>query len=136
MKYDQNFLSDILQQWKATRTLCSHGHRTYMVNGTVINETRPSESYNLPFVLAYAVLDQVLAELISQGTFQCAGKNPPLGIKMEASQNAIPWQDYNHIKNGKEARNFLAHEARLLNKDKCLEYVDAIETELRAWGVL
>ena len=108
-----------------------------MLNGAIINETPPSESYNLPFVLAYAVLDQVLAELINQGTFQCAGKEPlPLGTKMEASKNAVPWQDYDKIKNGKKDRNDLAHEAKLLNKDKCFEYIDAIETELKAWGVL
>jgi hypothetical protein len=101
----------------------------------VINETPPSESYNLPFVLAYAVLDQVLAELINEGTFQCAGR-AQLGGRMEASKNVLPWQNYKHITNGRNDRNDLAHEAKLLDKNKCFEYIDAIETELKAWGVL
>jgi len=46
------------------------------------------------------------------------------------------WQDYKNITNGRNGRNDLAHEAKLLSKDKCLEYIDAIETELKVWGVL
>ena len=80
MIHDQKVLSDISQQWKAIRKLCSHSHRQWFAHGALIQETPPSESYNLPFVLAYAVLDQVFAELINQGTFQCAGK-APLGGK-------------------------------------------------------
>jgi hypothetical protein len=55
---------------------------------------------------------------------------------MEASRSVLSWKDYDKIKNGKKDRNDLAHEAKLLSKDKCFEYIDAIETELRAWGVL
>ena len=133
---DQKVLSEILEQWKAIRKLCSGSVRQYMLHGAIIDERRESEFYNLPFVLAYAVLDQVLAELINQGTFQCAGKTPQLGKKMKASQKVVPWQDYKNITNGKKERNLLAHKAKLLNKDKCFEYIDAIETELKAWGVL
>ncbi len=136
---DQKVLSDISQQWKAIKKLCLPSHRQYIVNGTLQNETPPLESYNLPFVLAYAILDQVLAELINQDTIQYTGKKPPpLGAKMEASKKApeIKWQDYEKIEKGKEDRNDLAHEAKLLDKNKCFEYIDAIETELKAWGVL
>jgi hypothetical protein len=135
MIHDKKILSAISQQWKAVRKLCHSSHRQYIVGGAVINETPPSESYNLPFVLAYAVLDQVLAELINEGTFQCAGR-AQLGGRMEASKNVLPWQNYKHITNGRNDRNDLAHEAKLLDKNKCFEYIDAIETELKAWGVL
>ena len=83
-----------------------------MLHGVIIDERRESEFYNLPFVLAYAALDQVLAELINQGTFQCAGKTPQLGKKMKASQKVVPWQEYKNIINGKKERNLLAQSRR------------------------
>ena len=118
MIYDQKFLSDSSHQWKAIRKFRSGSHRQRWVSGTLALETPPSEFYNLSFLLAYALLDQVLAELINQGTFQCAGR-ALLGEKMEASKNVLPWQDYDKITNGRNDRNDLAHEAKLLNKDKC-----------------
>ncbi len=55
---------------------------------------------------------------------------------MAASQNALPWQDYELINNGRDARNALAHQAKLLSKADCLRFIDAIESELKAWGVV
>ncbi len=43
---DKEVLSNISQQWKAIRKLCSDSHRQYVVNGVLINETPPSESLN------------------------------------------------------------------------------------------
>ncbi len=102
--------------------------------GFVIDEQRPEDSYNLPFVLAYAVLDQVLNELRTQGAFTC--KTRKLGDKMTASQNVLPWQDYDLVNNGRVARNDLAHEAQLLSKVDCLRFIDAIESELKTWGIV
>ena len=103
-------------------------------SGIMINETRPEDSYNLPLILAYAVLDQVLSELRDQGEFTC--KAWQLGKKMPASQNALPWQDYDLVKSGKNARNDLAHEAKLLGKTDCLRFIHAIGFELKAWGIV
>ncbi|MDO8336096.1 MAG: hypothetical protein Q7T74_04955 [Candidatus Saccharibacteria bacterium] len=59
-----------------------------------------------------------------------------LGNKMVASRAFLPWQDYNTIDAGKNARNSLAHEAQLLSKTQCLMFIDGIDRELQAWGVL
>jgi len=137
MIYDQHVRSDILQEWTAVRKLCAGSHRQCMIpGGAFINETPPESFYNLPFLLAYAILDQVLTELIDQESIQCKQKKPLLGDKMAASLNVLPWQNYTLIEDGKTARNELAHEARLLTKNDCFAYIDAIETELKAWDVL
>jgi len=104
--------------------------------GGFINETPPESFCNLPFLLAYAILDQALAELIDQGTIQCHKKRPLLGEKMAASVNALPWKNYALVDSRKTARNDLAHEAKLLDKIDCFRFIDAIETELKAWNVL
>lgn len=86
-------------------------------------------------MLAYAVLDQVLDQFKIQGLFTTSGRSL-LGTKMEASKGRIPWQDYALVEKGKDARNALAHEAVLVPKSECLAFIDAIERELTAWGVI
>ena len=136
MILDQQIRADISEQWDAVKRLCRDSHRQYQTVGAMINETPPESFYNLPFLLAYAVLDQVLAELVEQGNIACPGKRPLLGQKMAASQNVLPWQDYALVDQGKTARNDLAHKATLLPKRECFRFIDAIETELTAWQVL
>ena len=132
---DQQTKSEIAQDWRVVRKLCESSHRQWMIPGAgMINETRPEDSYNLPLILAYAVLDRVLRELRDQGAFTC--KTWKLGEKMAASQNALPWQDYCLVDNGRDARNNLAHQAKLLSKADCLRFIDAIESELKAWGIV
>ena len=118
------------------RKLCDGSHRQAMVGLMYINETPPESFYNLPLILAYGVLDQVLTELIDQGTIQCVGKKRFLGDKMMISRNSLPWQNYSIVDAGKTARNELAHDAKLLGKNDCFAFIDAIEVELKAWGVL
>jgi hypothetical protein len=69
---DQLTRNDILQQWTTIQYLCRDSHRSYILGGaggaTFINETPPEELSNLPFVLGYAVLEQVLDVLIAQRT--------------------------------------------------------------------
>jgi len=95
----------------------------------------PDHYYNLPLLLAFAVLDQVFEELKEQKVFAVSGR-PMLGAKMKASKAHVPSQDYDLVEKGKDARNKLAHEAKLLTKADCLSYVAAIERELTAWRVI
>jgi hypothetical protein len=107
-----------------------------MVGGVFINETPPEEMYNLPFVLAYAIFDQVFDELIDQGAFPKPPGKTTLAAKMNASSAHLPWVDYSSVDAGRIARNEVAHEAKLRSRSDCLRFVDSIEQELRAWGVL
>ena len=100
----------------------------------------PPEIYNLPLVLAYAVLDQVLDELVDQGVIQLpVKKKNKLFDKMKASTapgSALAWQNYQLVDAGRDDRNKVAHEAVLYDRATSVKYVAAIEAELRAWGVL
>ena len=97
-------------------------------------QTNLEDFYNLPFVLAYAVLDECLSELVTQRVFACSDRN--IGPKMKASQGAITWKDYHLVDTGRDRRNDVAHRAELQSKADCLRYIQAIEDELKAWGVM
>ena len=134
---DQGVKSAIARDWRVVRRFCEGSHRQWLSpGGGFINETPPEDFYNLPFLLAYAILDQVLDELLDQGAFQCHMKRPLLGDKMFASRELIPWRDYDLVNTGRRARNELAHEAKLLPRDQCFAFIDAIEAELKGWGIL
>ena len=100
-----------------------------------INETPPSEFYNLPLILAFGVLDEVLGELANQGVFSCR-QGALLGEKMTRSQSILPWVDYAAVERAKNLRNAVAHDGALLSKADCLGLIALVETELRAWQVL
>jgi hypothetical protein len=135
---DPLMLSEIGKQWAAVRTLCRGSHRQIVMPGAgTYCETPPDELFNLPLVLAYGVMDQVLDELILQGTFpNPSGRKPPLGAKMDASRAHPSWLDYAQIELGKKARNDVAHEGTLFPKADCLRFIDAIERQLKAWGII
>lgn len=132
---DEIARTNIIADWNGVRKIQSSGDHTAMYPfGMVITSTVPDAFWNLPFLLAYAVLDETLNELKDQGEFIC--RTRMLGEKMEASKAHLPWQNYDDVWKGKEARNDLAHEAIILAKDECFKYIDAVEEELRVWGIL
>lgn len=105
-----------------------------MVGTVMYTETPPVEIYNLPLVLAYCILEDVLDALITQGIVKCT--SPKIGPRMIASQNHIQWKDYKTVDEGRDKRNQLAHEGKLLPKADCLKFVNAIGDELKAWKIL
>jgi hypothetical protein len=123
----------IRDDWLVVRKFCQSSHRQAMAGGVLINETPPDDYYNLALLLAYGVLGQTLGVLRDEGAFPFKGWM--LGPLMLASKTALPWQDYAAVEAGKNKRNDLAHEGKVATKADCLAAVDAIERELRAWGV-
>lgn len=127
------------RQWSVVRKLSTDAQQMLHIPGAgLITERRLDEAFNLPLVLAYAVLDQVLSELENQGVFSTPGKHkyPPLGKKMMASQAALPWKDFQLVSDGKDTRNKIAHEAVLCDRFECLKYIAALEAELVAWRIV
>ena len=134
MIHDTATRQDVARQWSVICKLCQESRRQYQIAGGIINETRPEDSYNLPFVLAYALLDQVLSEMCDQGLFLCSSWQ--LGAKMAASKAALAWLSYGDVEAGKTARNELAHEGKLVSKNDCLRYVRAVGLELHHWKII
>ena len=128
---------DINKQWATIKKLCSFSHRQYQISEMCINETRSLESYNLPFVLSFSVLDQVLEILMVEGNFNCS-KNHRHGLdcRMKSSKGKLEWKNFCLALIGKEHRNCLAHEGILLNKKECLKYINTIEEELNNWKII
>ena len=132
---EQNAINEILQNWEGLIKLINSGEQGHLFPGAGwIQSSTPHKFYNLPFLLAYTILDEVLEQLKNEGVFNC--NTWMLGPKMEASRNIIPWKNYNLVNSGREARNDLAHKAITLNKTDCLKYIAAIETELKNWEII
>lgn len=131
---DNAILDDLRQSWSAVEKLSSDCLFLGATPSGWHKVNRPDELFNLSFVLAFACLDQALVELEAQGAFQC--KSRLLGARMYASREAVPWQDFSEVEEGKNKRNDLAHHAKLATKSEALQYIAAIKRELVAWGIL
>jgi len=135
---DASTLSDIRAQWNAVRTLASRGATGAQIPGGPYVNFPPKDSrfYNLPFLLAYATLEQVLELLAYEGTIPPPKEKPTLHTRMNASQSHLPWQSFATVDEGKRRRNALAHDATLLDEQDCLHYIRAVEEELVAWSII
>lgn len=134
---DEKSQVEIRESWAGVLRLKEHDRFCPMIPGggiIVASSLMPEGFWNLPFLLAYSVLDDVLTILHAQGFFEC--KSWMLGPKMEASKDSLPWKDYELVEAGKNARNELAHRAVILSKKDCFRYIDAIEVELTSWGII
>lgn len=128
-------LNDIREQWKAIRILTSRGPTGAQLDGEYVQfPTRDSRFYNLPFLLAYATLEQCLEELADEDTIPHPKGKPTLNTRMQVSRLHLSWQSFDIIDEGRKHRNALAHNATLLNKEECLDYIWAVEIELKQWG--
>lgn len=134
---DKESKRKIAQDWVVVRRLENElKSKKFLFNGRIFNDRKPDGSQNLPLILAYSALDQVLSQLIDEGFFICNGNRPPLGKKMVDSKGGLPWEDYDLVNKGKDDRNNLAHEGILVGIDDCHKYINAIEVELKAWEVI
>ena len=124
----------VAADWQTLGRLSTDVTRSGPTLGGWINETRPDSAFNLPLVLAFCVLEEVLNEFQIAGLFACPSWK--LGAKMHASKTALPWQDFDAVDRAREARNALAHQGVIHPKRECLMHVMAVERELLAWGVL
>jgi hypothetical protein len=91
-------------------------------------------AHNLPFLNGCAVLNDALLALRDQGVFTC--RSFFLGALHKESKSVIPRVDWALIHEVIDKRNDLAHKSIVVPIDDCLRYVDAIECELEAWGIL
>ena len=91
-------------------------------------------AHNLPFIHAYAVLNDVLKQLANEGQFTC--KSIFLGELLKKSEKALHWRGFALVSAGVDHRNDVAHRGVLLERAECWKYIDAVKTELSAWSVI
>jgi len=91
-------------------------------------------AHNLPLVHAFSALNDVLLQLEREGRFSC--RSHFLGSLLDASKPSLPWLDFDLVRQGASRRNDVAHRGEVLPRGECWRYVDAIEAEFLAWGVI
>jgi hypothetical protein len=91
-------------------------------------------AHNVPFIHAYAVLNNVLRQLADEDRFKC--KSIFLGSLLSNSRSALSWKDYDLVYAGYKARNAVAHKGELLGRGDCWKYIDAVKVELSLWCLL
>ena len=89
--------------------------------------------YNLPLLLAFDVLSQVLLAARDEGLFAC--RRGQLGDLIDAARGAIPWIDRDVLRQGVRRRNEVAHDGALFESAQCVADMASIEAQLVAWGL-
>jgi len=135
---DTDTLAEVRKDWNGVEALRAKLQRSAFASAGILGGSFPftlsNAAHNLPFFHAFAVLNDVLEALKKEGHFKC--KSSFLGALVDASETALPWNDFSTIKKGVGRRNDVAHRADLLERGECWKYVDAIKLELSAWGVV
>lgn len=90
--------------------------------------------YNLPLLLAFDVLGQVLTVLRDQGSFVC--RSGHLGPLVDAAKPGLTWVDWQKIRDGVRRRNEVAHDGILHDAKSCNADIEAVSNQLVAWGVI
>ena len=124
--------------WAGVEALRSRLQRSAFASVGVVGGSFPATlanaAHNLPFVHAYAVLNDALLQLADEGHF--VRKNFFLGDLLKRSRKVLPWQDFALVSMGAKHRNDVAHRGKLLGRKDCWNYIDAVKAELTGWGVL
>ena len=89
--------------------------------------------YSLLLLYAFATLQNVLLEIRDQGNFASRAE---LGELFKGSKSKLPWIDYDLVDEGRTMRNKVAHSNFILPPMETFHYLDAIEAELKAFGVV
>jgi len=90
--------------------------------------------YNLPVLLAFDVLGQVLVASRDEGAFSCKGDK--LGPLMDNAKVPLSWLDWQKLRDGVRYRNEIAHDGKLFEAKECNEMISQIRNQLAAWNIL
>jgi len=134
---DQAALEEFRNSWKGVEALRDRLQGALLgsfAQGASFVIFVADSAHNLPFVHAYAVLNDVLKQLAIEGHFQC--KSIFLGHLLNASKDKLLWENFPGIKEGADRRNDVAHRGEVLPRADCWKYIDAIRDQLVAWRVL
>jgi len=137
MVTDTPELENLRQEWAGVRRMLQRVQSlclTTFADAAIAATALPKIVYNLPLLLAFDVLRQVLRQLRNEGKFTCPQSQ--LGSLVEASKAALPWLDWQAVRDGVHRRNGVAHDGELFDSDTCLADITRIEQQLFAWGVI
>src|SRR5215217_2748543 len=90
--------------------------------------------YNLPLVLAFDVLTQAL--LLAREAGQFTSPRLQLDDLMDNAKTALPWVDWQCLRDGVKLRYEVAGAGRLFGDIQCLRYIAHVEKQLIAWNII
>jgi hypothetical protein len=90
--------------------------------------------YNLPLVIAFGVLKQVLQQARDQE--RSRDSQQPLDALMESAKTSLPWIDWRCLRAAVKRQTEVSLEGKLFGDVQCLQDIAAIEAQLVAWGVI
>ena len=130
----------IVAQWKTVRryeAMMKTNTLGAFADGALLTPDFLNGCNTLVCIFAFAVLERVLRILLREG----ACPEPPEGrtgfkALMNSSQTALPWVDFALVAEGRDERHKAAHGLKIIPRADCWRYINAIERELVAWGVL
>lgn len=133
-------LQSLRAEWESVRlsqamvkanTMAALSHGMYRFP---ITHSFADHCHGLTLLFAFSVFEKVLVQLRDEGCFACSSWM--VGKLMAASETLLPWADYALVTSARDARNGLAHDKKTLPRTETWMYINAIEVELIAWGVL
>ena len=130
-------LTQVQSEWAGVRRMRDRMKLLLMATFAGGAFTAPALStvvYNLPLLLAFDVLNQVLMQLRDEGQFSCSRNQ--LGPLVDASKIPLPWLDWQAVRDGVRRRNEVAHDGVLLDSTVCLSEISRIEQQLVAWRII
>lgn len=90
--------------------------------------------YNLPFLLAFDVLQQVLLQAKEEEQFTGSGQK--LADLIESAKVSVPWLDWQSLSEAAARQSEVAQEGKLWGDRQCLQDIASIEAQLCAWGII
>jgi hypothetical protein len=102
--------------------------------GSVADGALHGVVYNLPLLLAFNVLERALRALKKQR--QIPGQGEQLGDLLDLFQGDPSWLEWSVLRDGERRRQAIEHAGELFPSVECLADIEAVEEQLRAWGIL
>lgn len=134
---DRKSLEDLRASWKGVReaeALVKASLSMSFAFGMAPPKRFRDWCYSLVLVFAYGVLKDTLLQLQDEGAFPKGRTN--LKAIMDGSRERLPWVDFAKVNSGRRCRNKVAHKQAIPVRGVSWGYIDAIENELVAWGML
>jgi hypothetical protein len=127
----------IAAQWKSVRA--SQDYIAANVAAGAVNILGvPQDSrfqdgaHTLLLFFAFAVLELALRTARQREIRE----RPDLNRRMKASKPLLPWQDYATVSQARKRRNAVAHRWQVIPRAETAKYINAIEDEFIAWGIV
>jgi hypothetical protein len=132
---DVTTLSALRSEWAAVVKVREHMRRLMAGPvGSIADGALHSVVYNLPLFMAFNVLERALRALKKQR--QIPGHSEQLGDLMDMFQGDPSWLEWSVLRDGERRRHAIAHAGELFSGVECLTDIEAVEEQLRAWGIV